>query len=62
VTASLTEASIEDLAAQGVSREWVADQLIQYAEAVDNPVKLAANAQLLPRIQLMLRLLELWPK
>jgi hypothetical protein len=44
-TASLTEASVEDFAAQGLTREWVADQLIKYAQAVDRiaPEKLLEN-------------------
>jgi RHS repeat-associated protein len=61
-TAALDEAAVEQMAAQGVTREWVSSQLVRYAEAVDVTAKVAANAQLLPRIQLMLRLLELWPK
>jgi hypothetical protein len=31
-------------------------------QAVDIPAKLAANAQLLPRIALMIKLLDLWPQ
>ena len=62
VTRSLTTEAIEGMIKRGLTREWVADQLAMYERAVATGGAKLKNAQLLPRLELMKRLLELWPK
>lgn len=62
VTQSLTTQAIRQMIARGLTREWVAAQLVQYEAAVARGGAKLVNQQLLPRLALMRRLLELWPK
>jgi hypothetical protein len=62
-TQNLTEETIKQFAAKGVTREWVASQLAQYQKFIaQGGVKVAKNVQLLPRAELMAKILSLWPK
>jgi hypothetical protein len=45
-----------------VTREWVADQLATYQNAIAKGGAKLLNQQLLPRAELMQKILELWPK
>jgi hypothetical protein len=62
VTQGLTTQAIRQMIARGLTREWVAAQLAQYEAAVARGGAKLLNQQLLPRLALMRRLLELWPK
>jgi hypothetical protein len=61
VTGALTTEAVEGMIARGLTREFVENQLAMYVRSAANAVKVAKNAQLLPRLALMQRLLELWP-
>ena len=47
---------------QGLTKEWVLQQLTFYNKALEIGGDKLKNAQLLPRKELMEKLLELWPK
>lgn len=61
VAETLTEDSVRDMAAKGMTKEWVEKQLALYENAMARGT-LEKNAQLNPRRLLMKRMLELWPK
>ena len=61
VTQTLTTQPIRQMIARGVTREWVVAQLALYEAAVAQGATKLVNNQLLPRLALMRRLLELWP-
>lgn len=63
LTANLTEDAVEKMAEKGLTKSTVQRLLFKYSEALENggPTKLA-NKQLLPRYQLMVKILQLWPK
>jgi len=58
---TLTEESVRDMIAKGLTKEWVQTQLAQYEGAVLRGT-LDKNPLLNPRRLLMRRILELWPK
>ncbi|HEV1994128.1 MAG TPA: hypothetical protein VGR03_07350 [Candidatus Acidoferrum sp.] len=62
VTQGLTTEAIEGMIEEGLTREWVESQLEMYEKAAENAIKAARNTQLMPRLELMQKLLELWPK
>jgi RHS repeat-associated protein len=62
VTRELTAARVAELVKQGVSREWVEKQLAFYRASLESGSRKLENNQLLPRIELMEKLLKLWPE
>jgi RHS repeat-associated protein len=60
VTRQLTQQRVAQLAQQGLTRQWVEQQLSFYTRALGQGGGKLNNAQLLPRKQLMEKLLELW--
>lgn len=62
VTASLTTQTVKKLIAEGVTKELVQEQLELYTSSLAKGGAKLKNMQLLPRLKLMTRLLELWPK
>ncbi|HEV7515409.1 MAG TPA: hypothetical protein VGR07_03840 [Thermoanaerobaculia bacterium] len=60
VTQALTTEGVEVMIENGLTREFVEAQLAKYEYAITLEGKLI-NQQLLPRLELMRRLLELWP-
>jgi RHS repeat-associated protein len=62
VTRELTQSRVAELVRQGVTREWVQKQLTAYQQALEAGGKKLDNTQLLPRIELMKKLLEYLPK
>jgi len=61
VTQGLTTQAIRQMIARGLTRQWVEAQLAQYEAAVARGGAKLLNKQLLPRLALMRRLLDLWP-
>ena len=66
-TRGLTSDGVREMAKQGLTREWVEKQLSLYRKALEKGGdKLRndklRNEQLLPRRELMERILELWPE
>jgi hypothetical protein len=45
---------------QGLTKEWVDAQLKMYSKAVLNTTKASKNVNLLPRKELMEKILQLW--
>jgi hypothetical protein len=62
LTRELTPARVAAIAKQGVTRDWVQEQLQLYQKAFESGGAKHNNAQLLPRIELMKKLLENWPE
>jgi hypothetical protein len=62
VTQSLTTQAIRQMIARGLTREWVQAQLAQYESAIARGGAKLLNQQLLPRLALMKKLLDLWPR
>ena len=62
VTQNLTRAQVQAFANQGLTKQWVQEQLRLYGKAVLNANKLNKNMNLLPRKELMEKILYLWPK
>jgi hypothetical protein len=63
VTASLTRDKVKEMITKkGLTKEAVLENLKLYERAATDPVKVAKNTQLLPRLKLLKRLLELWPE
>lgn len=62
VTQSVTTQGIRQMITRGLTREWVQAQLTQYEAAIARGGAKLLNKQLLPRLALMRRLLELWPQ
>ena len=62
VTASLTATRVASMVARGLSKEWVQDQLIKYTASIAAGGAKLQNTQLVPRKELMERILSLWPK
>jgi hypothetical protein len=60
VTQELTKARVAQLVKQGLTREWVEKQYIQYQKKSLQPGAAEVNTQLLPRLELMKKLLELF--
>ena len=46
----------------GLTREWVEQQLSMYRKALGSGGPKLKNKQLIPRKELMEKILELWPK
>ena len=61
VTRELTAGRVAELVKQGVTREWVEKQLALYSKSLASGNKKLENTQLLPRIELMEKVLKLWP-
>jgi hypothetical protein len=61
LTADLTGETVKNWASQGLTREWVAEQLTFYREKISD-VTAAANCQLVNRAALMEKILSLWPQ
>jgi hypothetical protein len=58
---SLTEESVQTMKNKGLTKEWVEEYLEKYTEASKIPRKLnAKNPNLLPRIEVLKKILELW--
>lgn len=62
VTQNLTREGVREMIKNGLTRERVEQQLTLYRSAATNSVKVAKNAQLVPRTALMEKILQLWPK
>jgi hypothetical protein len=62
VTKNVTTSAIEKMMEQGLTKEWVTRQLGMYSEAIKGGTDKLRNAQLLPRAELMKKILDLWPK
>ena len=61
VTQNLTPETVRAMQARGLTRDWVVRNLAKYEAAAATGGDKLRNAQLLPRLNLMRRLLELWP-
>lgn len=61
VAQSLTPDVVRRMVEQGLSKGWVLEQLALYERSAQVGHKVVHNAQLLPRLELMRRLIELWP-
>jgi hypothetical protein len=61
-TQRLTTQLIRQMITRGLTRQWVESQLALYEKAVATAGKKLVNKQLLLRLALMKRLLELWPE
>jgi hypothetical protein len=61
VTRSLTTERVQQMQASGLTRTWVVENLAKYERAAAAGGDKLRNAQLLPRLALMRRLLELLP-
>ncbi|HEY0875843.1 MAG TPA: DUF4951 domain-containing protein [Vicinamibacterales bacterium] len=57
---NLTKAAVEQMKRQGLNRATVENLLRQYEKAIAQGGKKLANEQLLPRRDLMKKILELW--
>ena len=57
----LTSEQVKDWQAQGLTRDGVERQLKLYETSASDPVKVQKNVVLLPRLNLMRRIIELWP-
>ncbi|HEY6329418.1 MAG TPA: hypothetical protein VI756_08770, partial [Blastocatellia bacterium] len=62
VTRALTTKTVKAMIERGLTKEFVIDQLTKYAGSFAKGGAKLKNAQLLPRMELMTKLLELWPK
>jgi hypothetical protein len=63
VTAGLTRDKVKEMITKrGLTKESVLENIKLYENAATDPVKVAKNTQLLPRLNLLKRLLELWPE
>lgn len=63
VTQSLTSDRVKEMITKkGLTKESVEENLKLYEDAAKVPVKVAKNVQLQPRLKLLRKLLELWPK
>jgi hypothetical protein len=60
VTESLTSKVVEAMAERGLTKEWVIDQLSKYTAAFEKGGDKLKNVQLIPRMELMTKILELW--
>jgi len=64
VTEKLTSEQVQLWAKQGLTKEWVQKQLASYTNAIQKGLAKQAliltNKQLLPRKELMEKILELW--
>ena len=61
VAQSLTKDGIKGMIAKGLTKEWVLDNLAKYEKAAAAGGQKLVNKQLLPRLKIMRRLVELWP-
>jgi hypothetical protein len=57
----LTQEGFRQMIANGLTRSTVQHRLNQYAAAIAAGGKKLANTQLLPRYELMKKILQLWP-
>ena len=62
VTQNLTRAQVQAFANQGLTKQWVQSQLKLYGKALFAATKSSKNVNLLPRKELMEKILYLWPK
>jgi RHS repeat-associated protein len=62
VTANLTRSQVQAFRNQGLTKEWVQDQLKSYNRSTSNVNKSSKNTQLLSRKELMEKILYLWNK
>ena len=62
ITRNLTRAQVQAFANQGLTKQWVQSQLKLYGKAVLDAAKVDKNVNLLPRKELMEKILYLWPK
>lgn len=62
LTKNLTRTQVQAFKNQGLTKEWVEEQLDLYNNALSNPRKAGSNVNLLPRKELMEKLLYLWRK
>jgi hypothetical protein len=60
VTQNLTKSQVESWAGQGLTKSWVEKQLASYTKALEAGGDKLKNVQLLPRKQLMEKILSLW--
>lgn len=61
-TQSLTRPIVANMVKEGLNRKSAEAMTEVYRKALANSVKAAAGPQLAPRLQLMEKILELWPK
>ena len=62
VTESLTTEAVEGMIEEGLTKEFVESQVAAYERAVAQGGAKLLNEQLLPRLELMQKILNLWPK
>jgi hypothetical protein len=62
MASNLTSEQVAAMEAQGLNRATVESLRATYQRAIETGGKKLLNTQLLPRAQLMDRILELWPK
>lgn len=57
---NLTKKQVKDWAEKGLTKEWVEKQLASYTKAIAAGSSKMNNTQLLPRRDLMVKILSLW--
>ncbi len=60
VAESLTSKIVQSMAERGLTKEWVVDQLSKYTAAFAKGGPKLRNVQLIPRMNLMMKILDLW--
>lgn len=61
LTKKLTKKHVEKMIADGLDKKFVVKNLQQYKDAIKKGGKKLDNKQLLPRKELMEKILKLWP-
>ncbi len=54
--------TVGQMARQGLTREWIDTQAAKYANALEAGGRKAINEQLVPRLELMLKIMDSWTK
>jgi hypothetical protein len=62
VTQALTTEAVQGMIAKGLTREFVQNQLAMYSSTFAKGGEKLVNKQLVPRLELMQRILDLWPE
>lgn len=62
LTSSLTRQGVQQMIDKGLTKATVQRLVFQYGRAIAEGGAKLANTQLLPRYQLMMKIIELWPK
>lgn len=62
LTNSLTKKAVQEMVDQGLTKSTVQRLTFQYGRAIAEGGSKLANSQLMPRYELMMKIIELWPK